>query len=567
MTIINEDNLNNKEDTFCTNDIKINDDILTNDYINSQNIIQYNCKGKIYDENDNDMDMVRILPVEVVEEIFKHLNVKDLINCSYVSLNWREAANNDKLWFKLWCLKYYDLNKRNYLLEIESSFINKKYQFNIPSNLNNDDERLIPVCNWKVYYCQQNYLMYNWRRGRYATHWVGNKDVIAPFKLSYDSEEPNKIFLPLIKHNDNTRDLIVIKVDGKPKNVCTLERDINDFNFVCNVCYNTIAYIIDTRLKIVQCNNINDDITFKTISILNIRPVNNELNTNTLEVIQRISLNRLENQQLLDDTSVTPKTNYFILLSKDYIISGEEDLYFNIWCRKTFEKKGLIQLQFPNSTISLTLLHCNYIYFVSFNNNAKHYVLFEYYITKNVLKQIITSKNRILKIIVNDNNLVVVTTIDPGRNLNDIVVYKRCNYNNNAYNDNDYDNEYHIKKLYSIVHDTSENWNLIIPQILLSNDLMFYLQGTLIKIIGIDNPQIRSEFSVGTYGSHMYTLHDNLLMFRTRGELEIWDWEKGIRLHTPCVELHEGVRIFYDRTRIILLYPPHKGEMCIIGYW
>ncbi|XP_075236303.1 uncharacterized protein LOC142333211 isoform X2 [Lycorma delicatula] len=476
----------------------------------------------VEEEVQEDMDFISIIPLEVLEEIFQYLSSKDLASCAAVSLRWREATNNNKLWNNL-CTDLIGTGSPC-LSDTESNFLNLKYQFGIPGN----EPRLIPICESKLHYCQQKFLSYNWRRGRYVTHWFG-KNIKVPESLTFASTDSNeRLFYPITEVKNHGSAFCVMRVDGKPTKVCELEHSLNQFiNVVC-VDEFAIAYVYDNKVKLATCI---DGFRFRVTQELDIIPVEYELiKRNTRVVVQSCI-----------------KDHYFIKMNSDFIIAGES-FYINIWCRKTGEKKGFVTSPIVNASFSSILLYKGFIYIATANNENKTYAIFEYDILDNKLNQIDNVQNFVKKFIVNDGYLLVIMNLDVNRN--DIVVYDRKN----------------IKRLWSISQDTSENWAVVEPQVLLLKNLIFYLEGYSIKIIGINDPNVKSEFQVTSTVFSMSNVRQNLLIIKTRSEVEIWDWEKGIKLYTPCVECDDASKVFHDSVRLTLFYEG-LGEVRIVGFW
>ncbi|XP_054271751.1 uncharacterized protein LOC128992285 [Macrosteles quadrilineatus] len=93
-----------------------------------------------------------ILPEEVLELIVGYFSVKDLLSCSAVSLAWRERFNADVFW-KRFCIK----SISNYLENVQSLV---KPVFTMPLE---NEERLQPLCEWRIRYMRQTHLINNWK--------------------------------------------------------------------------------------------------------------------------------------------------------------------------------------------------------------------------------------------------------------------------------------------------------------------------------------------------------------------------------------------------------------------
>lgn len=92
------------------------------------------------------MDYISDLPIEVLEEIFLYLDREDLVRCSYVSLQWREVVNSNKIW-AIQCAREKILHKE--YLQTSWSLISNPVQTYKEHQMETDDTRLSTPCHWR----------------------------------------------------------------------------------------------------------------------------------------------------------------------------------------------------------------------------------------------------------------------------------------------------------------------------------------------------------------------------------------------------------------------------------
>ncbi|XP_046679276.1 uncharacterized protein LOC124366720 [Homalodisca vitripennis] len=107
------------------------------------------------------------LPLEVLELVAENLTTKDLSACSAVSMSWRDIFNHDSLW-KPHC----NISIADYL---ETAECQVQPGFVSPVMENN---KLSPICHWRMCFMRENHLFKNWRGMRY---------VVNKVKASHDS--------------------------------------------------------------------------------------------------------------------------------------------------------------------------------------------------------------------------------------------------------------------------------------------------------------------------------------------------------------------------------------------
>ncbi|KAG8335171.1 hypothetical protein J6590_075264 [Homalodisca vitripennis] len=95
------------------------------------------------------------LPLEALEVVAGHLTPFDLAACCAVSIDWRDAFNQDRLW-KPHCNK----DTAKYL---ETAECRVEPRFESPES---EDSTLNPICCWRMSYMRETHLQNNWRHGR-----------------------------------------------------------------------------------------------------------------------------------------------------------------------------------------------------------------------------------------------------------------------------------------------------------------------------------------------------------------------------------------------------------------
>lgn len=127
---------------------------------------------------------VTLLPEEVLELIVSQLSVKDLLACSAVNIAWREKFNSDAFWKKL-CIK----NIRDYLKKVPSQV---KPVFMLP---NENEERLHPLCKWRICYMRQTHLINNWKSENFLISDFRSYVGVVSAEVKIDSEGTHWLFI------------------------------------------------------------------------------------------------------------------------------------------------------------------------------------------------------------------------------------------------------------------------------------------------------------------------------------------------------------------------------------
>ncbi|XP_046662461.1 uncharacterized protein LOC124355382 isoform X2 [Homalodisca vitripennis] len=97
------------------------------------------------------------LPVEVLEMITERLTPQELSACCAVSVDWRDAFNQDSLW-RPHCNK----DTAEYL---ETAECRVEPRFESPES---EDSTLSPVCRWRMCYMREIHLRNNWRQWNFV---------------------------------------------------------------------------------------------------------------------------------------------------------------------------------------------------------------------------------------------------------------------------------------------------------------------------------------------------------------------------------------------------------------
>ncbi|XP_046662462.1 uncharacterized protein LOC124355382 isoform X3 [Homalodisca vitripennis] len=114
------------------------------------------------------------LPLEAVEEVTKHLTPQELSACCAVSVDWRDAFNQDSLW-RQHCNK----DTAEYL---ETAECRVEPRFESPES---EDSTLSPVCRWRMCYMRETHLRNNWRK------WKSGDGVTSCRGFGNDHRTPN----------------------------------------------------------------------------------------------------------------------------------------------------------------------------------------------------------------------------------------------------------------------------------------------------------------------------------------------------------------------------------------
>lgn len=150
-----------------------------------------------------------LLPEEVLELIVKHLTVKDLIACSTVCLEWREKFNNNLFW-KWFCYKHVKDYLEKTVCEVDPPF----------QPIQSNEERLEPVCDWRICYMRETHLINNWKSTNYSTTPVRDYKTVQLVEMGVDSIGTHWLFLWL--YIDTNFLIEVWNVNKTPELVKTL---------------------------------------------------------------------------------------------------------------------------------------------------------------------------------------------------------------------------------------------------------------------------------------------------------------------------------------------------------
>ncbi|XP_014259188.1 uncharacterized protein LOC106672345 isoform X2 [Cimex lectularius] len=103
-----------------------------------------------------------LLPEEIVVKIGLYLDAKDVLSSCLVSKFWRNALNNNKIWFNL-CRKEFWLEKmENPILDVRSCRFYPAFSHPV-----NDCDQLSDICPWRVRFMQEMRISRNWKNGKF----------------------------------------------------------------------------------------------------------------------------------------------------------------------------------------------------------------------------------------------------------------------------------------------------------------------------------------------------------------------------------------------------------------
>lgn len=143
-----------------------------------------------YSSDDVTVNMsLLLLPEEVLELIVKRFTAKDLIACSFVCLEWREKFNNNSFW-KRFCHKHV----KDYLEKTECE-VDPPFQ-----PIQSTEERLEPVCGWRVCYMREIHLTNNWKSGHFSTTPVRDYKTVQSVEMGVDSYNTHWLFVNVNSH-------------------------------------------------------------------------------------------------------------------------------------------------------------------------------------------------------------------------------------------------------------------------------------------------------------------------------------------------------------------------------
>lgn len=116
------------------------------------------------------------LPIEVLEEICRHLTAAELAVCGAVCRRWRQLFDHDSLW-KPRCGEALEDTLRTTPCVTEPPFVS-------PENTLPDTLSLIS--RWRLAYMRENHLWNNWRRGNYRVASIPVNDICHTIFISND---------------------------------------------------------------------------------------------------------------------------------------------------------------------------------------------------------------------------------------------------------------------------------------------------------------------------------------------------------------------------------------------
>ncbi|XP_046662463.1 uncharacterized protein LOC124355384 [Homalodisca vitripennis] len=182
------------------------------------------------------------LLLDAVEEVTKYLTPQELSACCAVSVDWRDAFNQDSLW-RPHCNK----DTAEYL---ETAECRVEPRFESPES---EHSTLSPVCRWRMCYMREIHLRNNWRQWNYV------KEII---KIDWEIESDFNSFVS----NDfviisNKQEVTLWNVKDSPVRMGNPFRPLCDTTVYC--CYtigkNTIALVLSSHVEVYSFDSVHDE--------------------------------------------------------------------------------------------------------------------------------------------------------------------------------------------------------------------------------------------------------------------------------------------------------------------
>uniref|UniRef100_A0A1B6F5N9 F-box domain-containing protein n=1 Tax=Cuerna arida TaxID=1464854 RepID=A0A1B6F5N9_9HEMI len=176
------------------------------------------------------------LPVLPLEQILTHLEVRDLLACSLVSIGWRAAVNNDHVWKQI-CHCQSSNATIDHVQAVQSS-IPPTFLDPEPSN-----KELEPLCYWRIVYMKLQHVKRNWQRANHKTYKVTD--------LAYNYFDL-KVHKDVLIANVNDNHCAVWNIRGIPVRQETIVCALTNTRCKCmiHVCDNKLAIVQDTLLQV-----------------------------------------------------------------------------------------------------------------------------------------------------------------------------------------------------------------------------------------------------------------------------------------------------------------------------
>ncbi|KAL1139814.1 hypothetical protein AAG570_006791 [Ranatra chinensis] len=147
---------------------------------------------------------ISLLPEEVFIEIALYLDLDDLLACCSVSAGWRDAINQNKIWFRQ-CLRRSALKFNKFELIDTPNRVQPGFHFPAPTC-----DTLSDLCPWRKRFMQEAHLSRNWRYGRYISRRIMRLQ--EPSLIECDE---NLVLVP----NVEMRDFTVFSIEGEPREI------------------------------------------------------------------------------------------------------------------------------------------------------------------------------------------------------------------------------------------------------------------------------------------------------------------------------------------------------------
>ncbi|XP_039296155.1 uncharacterized protein LOC111062213 isoform X2 [Nilaparvata lugens] len=476
----------------------------------------------------DNVDFTTILPVEITEAIFKHLTVRDLRSCSTVNALWHELSNSLLLWRTIaeeaqerrTCFRR-PLDKHQ-LSNLESNFNFGPSRFQAPPS----SPRLSQMNDWKKLHCQQNFVLYNWERGKMAAHFItlpalrhDPHSLInhSTLRVTFPSKLPqDRLYMPVQNRQVSVSPLYILRLDGKPKIACQLS--VNLVNIAC-VYRDCLVFVHNRKVETAELG--------KTNKIRTIGELFTEYDYN-------------------NNAEVEKGGNYSLTMDNDVIVAGFRYICIKVWSRSTHELKRTFEIHLKGQYFSFCHYYDSTLYWSTWGSGLPSEELRIWDMREDKVKKIPMTKE-VKKVCSNEKYFLFVTKLNVNRNM--IEVRERDNYS---------------LTFMSVEQDTSENWGIDVPVVCLCGEHVVFLESIRVKVMSL---HLKTVFEVFTAPSviEIEQIIGTLIMVRSRSCVEVWDWKLGVRRFTPMLECSTDHRVYCDDTRVVVVDP--KSEVKVMGFW
>ncbi|RZF32196.1 hypothetical protein LSTR_LSTR004059 [Laodelphax striatellus] len=209
------------------------------------------------------MDLAVVLPPEIVEKIFSHLQLRDLLACSEVSVSWYKHVSNVRLWRpfvrgdeKYWLQKYQSKECNN----ITSNFDDESRGLNAIITA----DTLLPVNRYKNAIRQRNIIKHNWSHGIFESRTLMPQScglkAFSRIEVEYPSLAPQDcLYHPILGTSENGEEgLYLIRLDAEPRIVYKLVENMNGVDaeeFVVCVMRDYVVWVLGVTVQCLALQN------------------------------------------------------------------------------------------------------------------------------------------------------------------------------------------------------------------------------------------------------------------------------------------------------------------------